>query len=164
MNDDSPAKPDFRDKYTWLATWFGCGLMKPGPGTWGTLGGVPFAVIFLVLGGPVAVLLAALCIYLIGERAAHRFEQTTGTHDSGMIVIDEVVGVMITLAAALPSPLFICAGFVLFRLFDILKPWPVSYFDRMPGARGVMLDDVAAGILAAVCLLTIELLYFFPSF
>jgi phosphatidylglycerophosphatase A len=157
------AKPNFKDKQIWLATWFGCGLMRPGPGTWGTLGGLPFAVIILVLGGPVALLLAAGALYLIGERAAARFEETTGTHDSGMIVIDEVVGIMITLSVAVATPAFIILGFFLFRVFDVLKPWPVSYFDRMAGARGVMLDDVAAGIMAAVCLLTVELFFYFPS-
>jgi phosphatidylglycerophosphatase A len=157
------AKPNFKDKQIWLATWFGCGLMRPGPGTWGTLGGLPFAVVILVLGGPVALLIAAGALYIAGERAAQRFEETTGTHDSGMIVIDEVVGIMITLSVAVATPAFIILGFFLFRIFDVLKPWPVSYFDRMTGARGVMLDDVAAGIMAAVTLLTVELFFYFPS-
>jgi phosphatidylglycerophosphatase A len=156
-------KPDFKDPQIWLATWFGCGLMKPAPGTWGTLGGLPFAVIALVLGGPLALLAVAVILYIIGERAAKRFEESTGTHDSGMIVIDEVVGVMLTLCAAQPTPLSIVLGFALFRLFDVWKPWPVSRFDRMPGARGVMLDDVAAGIMAAICLFTAELLLSFPD-
>ena len=76
----------------------------------------------------------------------------TGEHDSGIIVIDEAAGLWLTLLAATMEPLSILGAFILFRFFDILKPWPVSYFDRMPGAKGVMLDDLAAGLYAAIVL------------
>jgi phosphatidylglycerophosphatase A len=156
---DSPATRNlnFKDPGTWIALWFGCGLMKPGPGTWGSLGALPFGIIILVLGGPTALLLAALFLFPVGLWASGIVEKATGEHDLSMIVIDEVVGQWIALAAAALAPVYIVLAFVFFRFFDILKPWPVCYFDRkVNGAWGVMLDDVAAGIMAAACLIGIR--------
>jgi phosphatidylglycerophosphatase A len=145
-------KLDFKNPATWLATWFGCGLMHPAPGTWGTLGGLPLGLILLVLGGKIALGIGLLMVIIIGFWAITKFEAMTGEHDSGIIVIDEVAGLWIALAAATLEPFSILGAFVLFRFFDILKPWPVSYFDRMGGAKGVMLDDIMAGIYAAIVL------------
>ena len=90
----------------------------------------------------------------IGLWATRRVEAMTGDHDSGFIVVDEVVGIWITLLFAVATPLSVMLAFVLFRAFDALKPWPVSHFDKnVPGAMGVMLDDVAAGLMAGLCLL-----------
>lgn len=145
-------KLDFKNPATWVATWFGCGLMHPAPGTWGTLGALPFGMLLMVLGGKVALIGGLAIIIPIGFWATKKFEDMTGEHDSGIIVIDEVAGLWLTLLAATMEPISILGAFILFRLFDILKPWPVSFFDRMPGAKGVMLDDLAAGIYAAICL------------
>lgn len=146
-------KIDFKNPATWIATWFGCGLMRPAPGTWGTLGAVPFGLILLVLGGKIALLVGIVFIFAIGLWASAKFETMTATHDNSMIVIDEVAGLWITLLASTLAPLPILLAFILFRVFDILKPWPVSFFDKkVAGAAGVMLDDVAAGIYAAACL------------
>lgn len=145
-------KLDFKNPATWVATWFGCGFMHPAPGTWGTLGALPLGMILMVLGGKIALMAALIIIIPIGLWAITKFETMTGEHDSGIIVIDEVAGLLVTLMAATMEPLSILGAFILFRLFDIWKPWPVSYFDRMGGAKGVMLDDIMAGIYAAICL------------
>ncbi|AEP09608.1 phosphatidylglycerophosphatase A family protein [Micavibrio aeruginosavorus] len=154
MADLTPAKLNYRDPATWVATWGGSGFLKPAPGTWGTLGGLPFGILFLVLGGPVVLALAAIALFPLGLWATRRVEGMTGDHDSGFIVVDEVVGIWITLLFAAITPVSVVLAFVLFRAFDALKPWPVSHFDKnVPGAMGVMLDDVAAGLMAGLCLL-----------
>ncbi len=146
-------KLNFKNPATWVATWFGCGLMRPAPGTWGTLGALPLGLILLVLGGKIALLIGIAFVLPVGLWSAKQFNTMTGTHDNSMIVIDEVAGLWITLLACTLSPLSILLTFALFRFFDILKPWPVSWLDRnLKGAWGVMLDDVAAGIFAALCL------------
>ncbi|MDB5491746.1 MAG: phosphatidylglycerophosphatase family protein [Micavibrio sp.] len=127
--------------------------MRPGPGTWGTIGALPFGIIFLVLGGPLMLILAATALYYPGLKAAAHVMNVTKDPDPKMVVVDEVVGMWLALVPAALTGGSVLLAFALFRLFDILKPWPVSYFDqKMPGAKGVMLDDVAAGIMAAICL------------
>lgn len=145
---------NFKTPAALIATWFGCGLMRPAPGTWGSLGALPFGIIFLVLGGPVVLALAAMVLYPIGLWATKEVIKGSGEdHDPQIVVVDEVVGMWIALIPAIISPLSVVLAFILFRGFDALKPWPVSYFDqKVPGAHGVMLDDVAAGIMAALCL------------
>lgn len=146
-------KLDFGKPYAWLSTWFGCGLMQPAPGTWGTLGGMPLGIILGVIGGWPLLLVGAAVVAAVGYRAAKKFEEATGEHDCGAVVIDEVAGVLLALAAAGNSPLLIIMAFVLFRIFDILKPWPVNWCDqKLPGAWGVMADDLVAGLYAALCL------------
>lgn len=146
-------KLDFKHPATWLATWFGFGFARPAPGTWGTLGAMPFGIILLIFGGKIALAISILLVFLIGLWAARKFEDMADVHDSSIIVIDEVAGVWITLLASTLSPLSIVLAFVLFRVFDVLKPWPISWLDRnCSGAFGVMIDDVAAGIMAAICL------------
>lgn len=150
-----PFHLNFKSPATWLATWFGCGLMRPAPGTWGSLGALPFGIIFLALGGPVVLGFACIVLFPLGLWATKLVLAGSGEdHDPQVVVVDEVVGQWIALIPAVLSPLSVLLAFGLFRAFDALKPWPVSYFDRkVPGAAGVMLDDVAAGILAALCIL-----------
>lgn len=146
-------KLDFKSPALWVATWMGCGLMRPAPGTWGTLGALPIGLILLALGGKIALLCGIALIIPVGLWASAKFESMTGTHDNSMIVIDEAAGIWITLLACTLSPISVLLAFALFRFFDILKPFPVSWLDRnISGARGVMLDDIAAGIYAALCL------------
>ena len=150
-------KLDFKNPATWMATWFGCGFMRPGPGTWGTLGGLPVGLILLTLGGKLALLVGAAFIIALGLWSAKKFGEMTGSDDNSMIVIDEVAGIFVTLLACTLTPLSIILAFVLFRFFDILKPWPISWMDKnIKGAAGVMADDVVAGIAAALCLWGIE--------
>ncbi len=147
------AKLDFKNPATWVATWFGCGLMHPAPGTWGTLGALPIGLILLALGGKFTLLAGIVIIIPIGLWASNKFETMTGTHDNSMIVIDEVAGLWITLLATTFNPLSILLAFGLFRFFDILKPFPVNWLDRnLPGAKGVMCDDLMAGVYAGLCL------------
>lgn len=138
-----------RDPAVLIATGLGSGRISPAPGTWGTLAAW-LPAIFL----PETVILAlAALACAAGFWAVKRFQQKSGTHDAGMIVIDEWVGIWITLAFAATGAMDqAAASLVLFRLFDILKPWPVCYFDRhVDGAAGVMLDDIAAGVMAGFC-------------
>lgn len=131
--------------------------MRPGPGTWGTLGALPFGIIFLVLGGPVMLILASAALLYPGLKAAQRVIDATGDHDPKIVVVDEVIGMWIALIPAAFTGFSVVLAFALFRLFDILKPWPVSYFDqKMPGAKGVILDDMAAGVMAAISLLILR--------
>lgn len=144
---------DFKDPSVWLATWFGCGLIRPAPGTWGTLGGMPFGIIILILGGWPVLFVASAIVFAIGLWAAKKFEEMTGEHDASAIVIDEVAGVWIALLPAAINMTHAGLAFLLFRFFDILKPWPVSWADKkLPGAMGVMLDDILAGVYAALIL------------
>jgi phosphatidylglycerophosphatase A len=146
-------KPDLKQPHILLCTWFGCGLLRPGPGTWGTLGGLPFGIFLAVMGGWKALLAGTIIVTLLGWLVADKFEKETQTHDSSQIVIDEVAGVWLTLLAAPLSPLSVVASFILFRFFDILKPFPVSWCDRkIAGGLGVMVDDLAAALYAGLCL------------
>lgn len=149
------AKLDFKHPATWLATWFGCGLMHPAPGTWGTIGALPIGLLLMVLGGYGGLTLGLMMIVPMGFWAVKEFEDMTGTHDSGMIVIDEVAGMWIALLACVGQhPVYIVAAFLLFRLLDITKPFPIGWLDRnLSGAKGVMLDDLLAGLVTAAILL-----------
>lgn len=133
-----------------VATWFGAGLSPVMPGTMGSLAALPFAWAFAAWGGWTALAAAAAVVFLAGLWAAAGYMAVTGEHDPGPIVVDEVAGQWIALLPAALTPVDFVAGFVLFRLFDILKPWPISWADRrLPGAFGVMADDVLAGAFAA---------------
>jgi phosphatidylglycerophosphatase A len=132
-----------------LATWFGAGRLPWAPGTWGSLAALPLAWLLLALGGPWLLLIAAALVFAIGLWASDRYMKAVGLHDPGAIVIDEVAGQWLTLAIAPLDPLAFLLGFVLFRVTDVLKPWPASWLDRrVGGAFGVMIDDVAAALYA----------------
>ena len=164
ISDDDLAtirKLNMRSWYVWAATWFGAGFMRPAPGTWGSLAALPFGLLIIAFGDVVTLIAATIIVTLIGYYASKRFEKDSGVHDSKMIVIDEVVGQWLTLIpviimvdfAAPFFPFYIVLAFILFRLFDIKKPWPVSYFDKQVGGPiGVMGDDIVAGIYAALIL------------
>lgn len=134
-----------------LATWFGSGYLKPAPGTWGTLAGLPFAVLTLYVFGISGLLIFIILTFAIGLWSGQIFGKASGNHDDSRIVIDEVCGMGIALIPAGLNPVLICAAFVFFRLFDIRKPFPVSYFDKRDHTIfGVMMDDVVAGVYAAL--------------
>lgn len=137
-----------------LASWFGCGFISPAPGTWGSLGGLAAGIPVLWMLGLWGLVAGIIIVSFAGLWAAEKFDRDLGTHDSKMIVIDEVAGQWIAMTAAAGNPFLIVLSFFLFRIFDILKPWPVSYFDQsVEGAAGVMGDDIVAGIMAAICVL-----------
>jgi phosphatidylglycerophosphatase A len=132
-----------------LATWFGAGRLPRAPGTWGSLAALPFAAALDWLGGPWLVLLIALAVFGLGVWASDRYMAAYGLHDPGAIVVDEVVGQWLTLALLPLTPVAYLLGFVLFRIADMVKPWPAAWIDRtVADAFGVMLDDVVAAIYA----------------
>ncbi|MBM3951669.1 MAG: phosphatidylglycerophosphatase A [Rhodospirillales bacterium] len=136
-----------------LATWFGVGLMPKAPGTWGSLAAVPFAYGIHHVGGAAGLLVAALVLFGVGVWAAETFRRHAGTADPQAVVIDEAAGQWLALIPAGDDMLLYAAGFFLFRLFDIWKPWPVSWADRrVGGGLGIMLDDMIAGTYAAAVL------------
>ena len=151
MNSPAPTPTD--RIATWLAVWFGCGWVPKAPGTAGTIGALP--LYFLVVPwGPWAVLGAGLVVTLIGIWAAERVVRRLGAKDPQIVCIDEVAGVLITLAAAPRTWAGVVAAVVLFRLLDVWKPWPARAAERgLPGGLGVVLDDVFAGAWGAVALL-----------
>lgn len=134
-----------------LGTWFGCGRVPLAPGTAGTIGAVP---LYLLLRphGPWVVLGAAAGLCLIGVWAANRVIADGHEEDPQIVVIDEVVGVLVTLAASRPTWTSLVVGVVLFRIFDQWKPWPIRNLESLPRGWGVVMDDVAAGALGAAVL------------
>ncbi len=133
-----------------LATWFGCGLSPVAPGTAGTLGALPLYLL-VAPAGPWAVALAALVISAIGIAASGRVARRRGVEDPQLVCIDEVAGVLVALTAARFEVLDVAAAVVLFRVFDIWKPWPVRLLERrLPGGWGIVGDDLAAGLWAAL--------------
>lgn len=154
----STAKPTptfsqlLRSPVLFLAFGFGSGLAKKAPGTFGTLAAVPlwYGMQFLSLSAYLGIILVATVLgcYLCGAAS-----KKLGVHDHGGIVWDEFVGYWITMILAPAGWLWALYGFVLFRIFDIAKPPPIGWVDRrVHGGTGIMLDDILAGIYAALVL------------
>ncbi|AHK79199.1 phosphatidylglycerophosphatase [Ectothiorhodospira haloalkaliphila] len=147
-----PARQILRDPVHFLAFGFGSGLSPKAPGTAGTVAAIP---IFLLLQGLplwayllITALVVAVGIWICGESS-----RRLGVHDHPGIVWDEIAGFLITMIAAPAGWIWILVGFLLFRLFDILKPWPIGWLDKhLEGGTGIMLDDVLAGIYALIVL------------
>jgi len=144
-----------RTAWAWaLGTWFGAGLLKPGPGTYGSIAAVLlwYAAVHVLHPSGIALVvgtaLAALAATLIGIPAATIVAREAGREDPGFVVIDEVAGQWIALIAVRPDWQHAALALVLFRLFDIWKPWPIRRLEALPEGTGIMLDDVAAGALA----------------
>jgi phosphatidylglycerophosphatase A len=135
-----------------LLSWFGCGLAPWAPGTVGSLGGLPLGIAIDWAFGGAALAVAAALLFALGWAVAHvHLQDGADSGDPQWIVVDEVVGQWLALAAVPLHPLAVLLAFGLFRLFDIAKPWPVSWADReVGGALGIMLDDLLAGLYAAV--------------
>lgn len=140
-----------------LAFGFGAGLAKWAPGTWGTLVAVPIyaALVHLPVAGYLAVVAAMLVagVWICGATA-----DELGVHDHSGIVWDEIVGYLVTMILAPEGWVWWLVGVVLFRVFDIAKPWPIRLIDeRVGGGWGIMLDDVLAGLLACLSLQVLAL-------
>ncbi|GGB33887.1 phosphatidylglycerophosphatase A [Oceanisphaera marina] len=135
-----------------LALGFGSGLSPVMPGTMGTLAAIP--LYWLIQGlSPAWYLLILLLGFIAGIWICNAATRAIGRHDHGAIVWDEIIGYGITMFAAPAGLGWMVVGFVLFRFFDIIKPWPISWFDRrVHGGFGIMLDDVIAGVFALACL------------
>lgn len=144
-NDGPPARPSA--PVLLITTWFGSGLSPIAPGTMGSLAALPPAWLLVEAAGPVGLFWGIMAVLGVGFAASHLHMVKTGETDPPSIVIDEVAGQWITLLIAPLDPMAYLAGFLLFRFFDIAKVWPANWIDRsMPGALGVMLDDVVAGV------------------
>jgi phosphatidylglycerophosphatase A len=134
-----------------VATGLGSGYSRFAPGTAGSLVGLALFLPLAGLAWPVQ-LAAVVAITLVGTLAAARVARLVGRKDPGLVVVDEVAGQWITFVALPFTPLTALAGFLLFRVMDIVKPWPVRDLERLPGGVGIMADDVAAGIYAHLLL------------
>lgn len=136
-----------------VATVFGLGRLPGAPGSWASLAALPPAWAIVWAGGPWALAAAAALLGLAGCHAASQYERDTGERDAGAIVVDEVVGQWLVLAALPLDLLAYALGFAAFRLFDIVKPPPIGWIERrIAGGAGVMADDVAAAACAAALL------------
>ncbi|AXQ29630.1 phosphatidylglycerophosphatase A [Solimonas sp. K1W22B-7] len=149
-----------------IAFGFGAGLAPKAPGTVGTLVGLPFWLALMWL-PPWAFVAAVLVLFLFGCWVCGESARLLGVHDYGGIVFDEIVGFLVTCLPLLPAlglvqghmALWLLAAFAVFRLFDILKPWPIRAFDRsIHGGLGIMLDDILAGLFGAAVLYGASLL------
>jgi phosphatidylglycerophosphatase A len=164
QGDDAAAvsaeRPERKTWWAWVvATFFGAGLMKPGPGTWGSAAA---ALLWFALGMRFSVIqmswltaLAAGAATVVGVAASTRVERESGRTDPGFVVIDEVAGQWIALIHSHWGLGPLLAAFLSFRIFDILKPWPARRLETLPGGRGIMFDDLAAGVYA---LLVVQIL------
>jgi len=130
-----------------LSTWFGTGLLPIAPGTFGTLATVPLILVLDNLGTTYKVLSLMIAI-VVAVWASGRHQELLGQSDPGEIVIDEVAGFLLTMLFLPCSWLAIGLGFIFFRLFDILKPYPIRQTERIRGGFGVVIDDLVAGLYA----------------
>jgi phosphatidylglycerophosphatase A len=137
-----------KDPVVLVAVGFGSGLVPRAPGTAGTVVAIPLFMLMQSL-PLVTYLLVTTCLFIAGIWICTYTAEKLGVHDHPSIVIDEIVGYLITMIAAPEGWLPIVIGFVLFRILDAVKPWPISWFDRnINGGLGIMLDDVVAGVIA----------------
>ncbi len=150
MTDPTPIKPrwDWRRPHHWIAFGFGAGLSPLAPGTAGTLAAIPLYLVLQAL-SPLGYLLVLVVLFVVGLWACDKTARELGANDPGAIVWDEILGFLVTMALAPPGWIWILLGFILFRLFDILKPWPIGALDRrLKGGLGILLDDLVAGLMA----------------
>lgn len=137
---------------SWIATGLRIGYLPLAPGTWASLAAFLVWYIFMMDISPIFLVIVSIFTFFIGVKTSNVVIQTTGKNDPSEVVIDELAGQWFALIA-LPHTLgYGIAAFVLFRVFDILKPPPIKQLEKLPGGWGVMLDDVAAGILTCIIL------------
>jgi len=158
-NSNVQLHPPSKTKTFWawaVGTFFGAGLLKPGPGTYGSISAVLlwYAAAHTLHPTPttlaIGTTVAAIIVTLIGIPAATIVARESGREDPGHVVIDEVAGQLIALIAIPADWQHAAISLILFRLFDILKPPPIRQLERLPAGTGIMLDDVAAGLFALV--------------
>jgi len=146
------ARQIMTDPALFLAFGFGSGLAKKAPGTCGTLAAIPLYWLIIQAGLPIYSLLTVIAT-VAGIRICGIAADKLGEHDFGGIVWDEVAGYLITMWLVPFSWQAALLGFVLFRIFDIIKPWPIKWIDqKVQGGLGIMLDDVLAGVFAGALL------------
>lgn len=152
--------PLARKKTLWawtVGTFFGTGLLKPGPGTYGAVAalllwyGVAHLFPCSLLAWAIGTAIAAVLVTAIGIPASTIVARESGRKDPGFVVVDEAAGQLIALIGISPDWRHAAISLLFFRIFDILKPPPVRQFERLPEGTGIMMDDVAAGVLALLC-------------
>lgn len=151
MSDENKLTPSLlKDPVHFLSFGFGTGYIPKAPGTAGTLVGVALYIPLQFLSDIIYAVVLVM-MFLLGCWLCAKTSAVLGTHDHGAIVWDEIVGYLLTMLAAPVGWAWIVLGFLLFRLFDILKPWPISWFDKqVKGGFGIMLDDVIAAIFGLI--------------
>ncbi len=141
--------PNILHPATIVVTFFGIGRLPVAPGTFGSLAAIPISWLLGTYYGTLSLLFIAAFLTILGFFATKQYVLRKRETDPSEVVIDEVIGQILTLCfvpITLPN---LILGFVIFRFFDIAKPWPVSYFDReIKGAAGILLDDIIAAIMA----------------
>jgi len=152
-----------KTRWAWTAaTFFGAGFGKPGPGTWGSVAATVLWLLVVTVvrlsAAQITVLsIAAAALALaVGIRAGTIVAGESGREDPGHVVLDEVCGVWIALALCPADWRHALLALLLFRVFDIIKPWPARQLERLPGGTGIMLDDVAAGCYALLLFVLIH--------
>lgn len=149
MKAEYRQRVSLRNPVHFLALGFGSGLAKKMPGTFGTLAALPLVVLTSLYASFTTYMALTIIVCILGVWLCGKTAQDMGVHDDSSIVWDEVAGMFITMIAIDISVLTVVVGFLLFRLFDIAKPWPISVVDKnMHGGTGIMLDDVLAGLAA----------------
>jgi len=140
----------------WIATWFGTGLAPIAPGTWGTLASLPAHFALALLPAPLH-LAGIMLVIALGVHCAARVAAAMQVDDPQIVVIDETAGVLLALFVAAPQNLFeIAAAAFLFRVLDIIKPWPIGAAERLrPAGLGIMADDLIAGLIAGLVVLLV---------
>lgn len=151
----------WRDPSYFILSGFGAGLSPKAPGTMGTVVGFLLYPLFRGLPLPIYLLLCGI-LFLLGSWLAHRIVRGTPHADPQWIVFDEMVGYWIAMAGSSGTIATMILAFALFRFFDILKPWPISWCDKRPwGGLSIMLDDAVAGIFTVLVMMGVK--YFFST-
>ena len=146
------------DLIMFLATGFYSGRLPKAPGTWGTLVALPLHFFLMRLSFN-AYLVALGIIFFLAVSTAGSAEKILDRKDPGCVVIDEIIGMLITLFALPATPAVFVLGFIFFRFFDIVKPFPASWFDsHVNGGFGIVMDDVVAGVYSYLCLRVVLML------
>ena len=147
----------FSNFYHFLAFGFGSGLSSMAPGTMGTLAAIPIYLLMVSFLPQWLYIFLTIVFFIVGIEICNRVSKDLQAHDFSGIVWDEIVGYLITMMFFPLSWELIILGFVLFRFFDILKPWPINWLDKhISGGLGIMLDDVLAGLFSWVILMLVS--------
>ena len=141
-----------------LSSCFGFGLIPVAQGTFGTLAGIPLAMA-LAHAGPMAAAYLLFFFVLLSIWTSGRSARALEKDDPAEVVIDETAGLLLTLFLLPATGFNLCLGFILFRLFDILKPFPIRRLEKVEGGAGIVLDDLLAGVYGNVCLRLIALVF-----
>ncbi|MFC3094774.1 phosphatidylglycerophosphatase A [Alteromonas sediminis] len=158
MDTETRKKLDLTHPMHFLAVGFGSGLAVKMPGTFGTLAALPLVWVASLFPDEIFIALTVL-VCLAGIKICDQTAKDLGVHDHSAIVWDEFAGLFITFLLVPFNPSTAIVGFLLFRFFDIVKPWPISLLDKkVKGGFGIMVDDIAAGVMA--CVVMHALLYF----